>query len=297
VVTTGTYGGHTESGVLDIVLKPNEEYVRLWGNVGKWLKDPSYGCHGPHHTCGSTDEHDTANFRFFEPYAKKNVGLTSVCYRYFGNGWIEWQPHAAQGEVEAASSTVENLVREGAFFRCRNSSQPGVLEIPVKSPYAVVEIEGEIESAATELPGVSFRAGGKEMRPRAVRTGKGTVRYVHREVHDPIYRYTLRVRATGTARFRLMRLKTTFQLNIYSLPGFFPGRNTVTVTAQAPARLKDSKLLVTYEWDEGPGWKVRKKLSREITRFPTSYDLDVAGPKMPRMQRLAIRLVKAEKLR
>jgi hypothetical protein len=290
-LTTGAYGGHYEPGVLDIVLKPNEEYVRLWDNVGKWLKGPSYACHGPHHTCGRADEHDKANFRYFEPYRKDGVGLTGACYRYFGNGWLEWRPSPAEARAAAEQGTVDNLVCAGAYLRRQHPSRAGVLEIPVKSPYAVVEIEAEIESEGGEIPAVSFRIAGDEQRPPALRTGAGTLRFVHREERRPVYVYTLRVIHGGDIGFRLVRLKTTFQLNIYSLPGFFPGTNTVTVAAKAPESLGRSKLLVTYEWDEGPGWGIQKRRTEEITSFPTSYEVEVAGPKMPRMKRLAIRLV------
>ena len=48
----GVYGGHVQPGETDIVLKPNEEYVRLWDHIGLWLKVPSFEAIPPYHTCG-----------------------------------------------------------------------------------------------------------------------------------------------------------------------------------------------------------------------------------------------------
>ncbi len=293
-LTTGNYGGHYIPGILDIVLKPNEEYVRLWDNVGKWIAGPSYACHGPHHTCGHTDEDDTLNFPFFEPYKKTNFGLTKTCYRYYGNGWLDWRPDAVAGEVEAGCDKVDNLVREGSTFKIKEAGKDGVMEISVKSPYAITDVELELEADGANPPLVSM---GTTDRKKRTRFGpmphpqkvKGVLRYAT-EQENPLYEYKLQIKAQGDTAFRVVGLKTTFQLNIYALPGFFPGKNTVTVSAKAPVKLDRKRLFVTYEWDEGPGWTTPRTLTKQIAEFPASYDVDVKGPKMPRMKRIVMKL-------
>jgi hypothetical protein len=299
-LTTGNYGGHYIPGILDIVLKPNEEYVRLWDNVGKWIAGPSYACHGPHHTCGHTDEGDALNFPFFEPYKKTNFGLTKTCYRYYGNGWLDWRPDAAAGEVESGCSKVENLAREGSTFRIKEAGKDGVMEIPVKSPYAITDVELELESDGANAPLVSMGVTDRKKRTRfgpmpAPQKVKGVLRY-YVEQEKPLYEYKLQIKAQGDTAFRVVGLRTTFQLNIYALPGFFPGKNTVTVSAKAPAKLDRKRLFVTYEWDEGPGWTVPRTLTKQVAAFPTSYDVEVKGPKMPRMKRIVMKLADEEKV-
>jgi hypothetical protein len=98
----------------------------------------------------------------------------------------------------------------------------------------------------------------------------------------------------GRATFSIKRVKTTFMLNMYSLPYFTPGMNTVTVSAAKGGKLNDAKLLVAYDWAEGPGWKVEKSDVREFVSFPASYRVKVAGPGMPRMKRLVLKVVPAD---
>jgi hypothetical protein len=78
-----------------------------------------------------------------------------------------------------------------------------------------------------------------------------------------------------------------------SLPSLYPGENTVTVSAKAAQTLVGHKLLVTYGWADGQAWKTDHTDTQTITTLPHTYKLtaDVAKDKMPRMKRLAIKLV------
>jgi hypothetical protein len=69
-----------------------------------------------------------------------------------------------------------------------------------------------------------------------------------------------------------------------------PGKNVVTVSAAAPVKLAASKLVVVYEWAEGEGWKTDKSVTKEFTELPATFEVEVAGPKMPRMKKVVMRL-------
>ena len=109
-----------------------------------------------------------------------------------------------------------------------------------------------------------------------------------------LFRYTLRIcghtSGGGLAAFALRRLKTIFQENIFSLPGLYPGYNVVTVKAEAGLQLARRRLLVTYEWDEGRDWRKSRSITKAFRELPGTFRIKVAGPKMPRMKKLAVKL-------
>lgn len=295
----GTYGGRYTPGVTDFTLKANEELVRLWDNQGKWVKAASHPDFGPHHTCGYADEHDPVNFKYYEPYLKENFGHTKKCYRYFGNGWLEWKPRAA-AELLAAGR-AEGLTADAAGRLAAAPGAAGSLTVPVKSPYAGVEIELDLDldqqGEASQTRVLLAEAG----KPREVWKKSGEARGIEKIVipHDRagLFEYELRIEARsaegGAAAFRPVRLRTVFQENIYALPGLLPGKNTVTVSAAEPAKLAACRLVVQYDWEEGEGWKTPKSVSKELAELPASFEVEAAGPKLPRMKRLVLRLAPA----
>ncbi len=303
--TNDLYGGYVAPGVLDIQLKPNEEYVRLWGNVGLWLKSPSFSKFGPFHTCGHADEYDTPNFKYFEPY-KKEHEFCRYTYRYYGNGWLEWKPDAARGEVQAAAKNTVNLEYDAAtgMFRPAKPGQPASLETRVKSPYAVVKVEIDFDleqedgaQTTLALGTVSGQKGRENVQWNTllVKSDKaaGLQQAVYENSAVPVYDYALKVETKGAAaRFNLRRVKTIFQLNWAALPSLYPGENTIVVSANSPQKLQAHKLLVTYEWAEGEGWKADRTDTQTVTELPHTYKLQVDVPKdkMPRMKRLVLRL-------
>jgi len=109
---------------------------------------------------------------------------------------------------------------------------------------------------------------------------------------SPKYLYDIKVEARGATAFNIARVKTVFQLNPASLPSLHPGENTVTVSAKAKQALADNKLLVTYEWADGVGWKAEHKDTQSVTALPYTYKLAAGVPsdKMPRMKRLVMKL-------
>jgi len=304
----GLYGGHVQKGEMDIVLKPNEEYVRRWDGVGLWLKKPTFAAIPPYHTCGHIDEQDV-NFRYFEPYKKTGFQHCRYCYRTYGNGWLEWKPDGTKGEVKAAARSARGLEHDPGtgLFGATDLRRPAELVVPIKSPYAVVKIEIDLKVDQPEGAATTVSVGPVRMY-RGRRTAKftpvgkiqGKKKGVEKIVVDctndrtPKYLYDIKVVPAGKAvRFNIARVKTMLQLNPASLPSLYPGENTITVSAKTGGELKANKLLVTYDWADGAGWKTDHTDTQTVTRLPHTYKLkaDVPKDKMPKMKRLVVKLV------
>ncbi|MGQ9855108.1 MAG: hypothetical protein ACUVTG_17110, partial [Candidatus Oleimicrobiaceae bacterium] len=270
--------------------------------IGLWLKKPSFAAFGPFHTCGHADEFDVKNFRYFEPYKRTDIPFTKCCYRYYGNGWLEWKPNPLKGELEEFAAELTNLKRESAAtgLVAVEPGMPARILIPVKSPYAVVKVELDlkVEQEEGSWTAVTIRDGEKKgaqiariWERRGALSGMQTVTWTNDAV--PLYLYEVLVDSSGGKRtFDVLRLKTVFQLNWAALPSLHPGENVISVTAAEKQNLKETGLRITWEWDEGPGWTTPRTATEVITELPSTYKLSVDIPpeKMPRMKRLVLKL-------
>ncbi len=236
----GAYSGTCDPDLMSYTLKPGEQYVRLWDNEDKWVRRASFPDFGPHHTCGAADEHDPVNFPYFEPYLKEGYGHTRKCYRYFGNGWLEWHPEPDDFRANSFCR-LKNLDRDESGLFAARQGHTGLLDIDVKAPYAGVEVNLDLDyrqSGANSRICVYLLDGTRRTNVWE-RSGPGEGRQTITIPHTQsgLFRYTLRIsghtRGDGSAAFALRRLKTVFQENIFSLPGLYPGQNIVTVKCEA----------------------------------------------------------------
>lgn len=312
------YGGHITPGVLDIRLKANERYVRLWHGVGKWMTGPSFRPYSPQNmAAGDCERFDSINFRYYEPYRQANpTPFNKAVYRTYGNGWLEWMP--ANAAQLAQGATLENLKeaavdrnRGFALFTASDAANNTAIVLPVKSPYAVVEIELEAGLPAGSKATLSMAplAGGKPGAfrklwasadqpstkpdaPTATVAGDLTTIVVPlMNAAGPFYEYQLRLEVAnaGEGMVGLKRMKTTFQLNPMALPGLTPGANKIRVGAAEATRLSGGKLVVSYNWFEAPEWKEAKSDTKELTDLPAEYEIKLpAGEKLPKMKSLEL---------
>jgi hypothetical protein len=290
----GDYGGSCPPGLLDLKLKPNERWVSLWDNLGKWVESSSYPALGPFHTCGHSDEADDVNFKYYEPYAKKNVGPVKTCYRYYGNGYLEWKPASAASLLAGAEAKGLAAAADGAAL-----AGAGELIIPVKSPGPVVgvELDLELKQTGADVKTSVALVVGKQTKEVWSKSGEAAgpekVVIPYQPSGRPWCEYQLALKAApgqgGTVEVAVKRLRTIYQLNMYALPTLFPGKNTVQVSAKT-ARLTTSKLVVEYAWNDGEGWKDDHKVVKDFQEFPASFEVEVAGSKMPRMKSLELRV-------
>jgi len=295
----GTYGGRYTPDLMDLTLHPQEILVWSWDNPGLWIRDLSHPDFGPHHTCGAADEHDPVNFKYFEPYLRENFGHARRCYRRHSNGSREWWPD----ESLPASAGVRqaNLrVADGRGTLASDGTAPAEFILPLRSPYAVLQIEVdlELEQGADARTVVSLRDREKPDAAWApIMTCDGACRGLQTVVFTcmaaPLYVYDLKVSAgRAPARFRIGRLKTVFQLNPAALPTLYPGDNTIRISADTPTTLRRHCLRVACEWDDGPGWNTRRQDVQVIRHLPHTYHLraDVSADKMPRMKQITLAL-------
>lgn len=296
----GAYGGRYLPGTADITLRPGEILVRPWDQPGLWIGPLSHSNAPPHHTCGTADEHDPVNFKFFEPYLKPDVGVTRRCYRHAGNGWQEWKPEATlPAAAIGEASGLRWADNQGTLESV--GAGPGLFVLPWRSPYAVlqIEIDIELEQAAGTLTTVAVRGREQPEPPPWVeivsREGAwaGTLSGVYTCREAAFYHFEVRLAHEGApVRMRISRLKTRFQLNPAVLPTLYPGENLVTVSAAATGALDGHRLWVTYEWEEGLGWGNRRIDTQTVETFPFAYRVHVDMPdnRMPRMKRLDLAL-------
>jgi hypothetical protein len=291
----GAYGGRYTPDVMTLALKPGEELARTWNNQGKWIKNLNHADFGPHHICGTADEYDPVNFKYFEPYLKENYGHAKKCYRYYGNGWLEWKPTAASVKQFCK---LDNMAVKGAdIFEAVNDKRAGTISIPVKCPYAGVEVELDLtldQAGASSETRVLLVEGNKSAEVwKKAGEAKGLQEIVITRTDLPLFEYELKIECKpgqdGRAAALPVRLRTTFMENIAALPGFLPGKNVVTVGAARPVKLAGGKLIVQYDWEEGEGWKTPKTIRKEFTELPATFEVEAAGPKIPRMRNLITR--------
>ncbi|MCG3178853.1 MAG: hypothetical protein BIFFINMI_01183 [Phycisphaerae bacterium] len=307
-------GGHDEAGVLDIPLKANETYVRLWEGTGKWLIAPSFDKYPPANMSAGGNEHfDVVNFKYFEPYRREKPNpFNDAIYRAYGNGWLQWQPadgaQLRQG-VDAGMTRGLDIADDGGV-KLAEGSKNGALLLPVKSPYGVVEATLELairqgEGATTTVMVMAgVRGSDGKLRYRAaekVAEVTGQAERVETAVksfalaNPSVYEFAWEIRTTGdaSATLRVKRVHTLFQCNPMALPGLLPGANKVHVSAAAADTLAAGWVLaVTYDWAEGKDWKTSKSDTQRLARLPADYavKVDDSTGKLPKMVKLVVSL-------
>ncbi|MGI9073798.1 MAG: hypothetical protein ACR2JB_21340 [Bryobacteraceae bacterium] len=115
------YGARYEPGLFGIRLKPNEEYMRLWENIGRWMTNGNFDAVGPYHTRGCSDEFDPVNFKFYEPYRKGNIDYAKYAYRYFANGWLDCQSKQDQILLGSRRQICHSTKQAASFAPGKNS--------------------------------------------------------------------------------------------------------------------------------------------------------------------------------
>ena len=314
------YGAAYTPGVLDIKLKANERYVRSWQNCGLWNVPASFAKWSPANmAAGDNEKFDTVNFKYFEPYRQENPSPynKAVC-RTYGNGYLEWEPRTDEeflqgGRTEDFTPFGLSCMARPKFTSAEEREKTASIIIPVKSPYAVVQIEtkfrfvalpdGLVTLSLTPMkngrPGSPKKLWTSDKGPTSapdspkvnVEQNEGNYAFVISLLNTPapVYEYELRLDLRKCPNTELLfgGLTTTFQLNPMSLPGLVPGDNAIRVTAAQPGKLAGGKLLVTYNWLDAPDWKAAKTDMHEVREFPTEYTIKLPpapADKLPKMQ-------------
>ena len=89
----------------------------------------------------------------------------------------------------------------------------------------------------------------------------------------------------GHVGLNTIRFTTVFINNMYALPYFMPGRNTIRLTTADGADLKNNPLTLTYVWeDQGK----EKTLRKRIDKTPFETTVEVTGTEIPRMKSVTL---------
>jgi len=280
-----------------IALRRGETYVRTWSpgpyyvkirdRQGKIMTD-KYGC-GTVHTCGArADSRDTANWSLYEPHlAKVGVGrmARASLYRLWAVGRLVYQMPGTKDGYKDAVVSEKNISQTWSGLMQTDKAQPGELIFSVACPYVLTAGEVKLFSPKGNVAASVSVDAGKTWKPVALAVKEEGVdegRFVD-EVNGALEGYRLKVVLTKGAVLKGLDLVSHFQVNRFSLPHLVPGKNVVKVEAAKYG----SPLTVKYEWSEGEGWKTPKSASKTFTKDGT-FEIEVAGPKYPRMKALTL---------
>ncbi len=293
---------------LIINLARGQTLTRVWGNEDKpWyqLKD-NRGFTSPRHTCtgGDIDINDPVNWPYWKPYAQiaSRDGET-VRYgvrRYYGNGRLVYELDLA-GESFTDGLDKNGLAGvkakyqdgKGPNLRPAEAGKEGSVTFAIDSPYIATDAwldatalrKGEADVLAI-LARPGNRGDWKEIY-RADKTGKLDIEKLSLkdqawEGHRFLVKFVLSAGAdVADVGIERLKITTVFVNNMYALPYFMPGKNTVKVTAADGADLKANKLTLEYVWEENGQ---EKRLTKTIDKLPFETTVEVSGKELPRMK-------------
>ncbi len=238
---------------------------------------------GPQHSCGDKDYRNCpAIGPLLEPYRDQDA------VRSWSNGILAFQPDLRSDACLSGLKQVENALCGDGAIRTIDSSRPGVLVIPMASPYVVARASWRLHCADAT---VEVTTDQKNWTTLSEADFSGQV--------AGTYAYDIRV--IFRAPITQLQLTSVVQHNQESLPYLAPGRNRITITAANAQELGDNQLVVTYAYCLGSRVKSPEELldrDAEIARghyaswsetpvvvrkvvesFPVTLDIPIPTPK------------------
>lgn len=286
-------------------LRRGESIRRIWGNEGKaWHRKgekrwvyPAHGC-----TQQRVDANDPVNWPYWKPYAETRQHRGKTRYgkkRYFGNGRMTYAPDLATAAFRDGLAKDGMLNVRSAKADAKDpklhpveSARPAHIIFTIACPYILVDASLEMEALrTTEKDELAVFAKGSKGEWQEVYRAAGTGALKQEAISlkkaawaGKGYQVKFALKAGAKAAdvgLNRIKITSTFMNNMYALPHFKPGPNTIRVTAANGADLKTNKLSLEYAWmEEGK----EKKLTRQIGATPFSETITVAGKALPRMK-------------
>jgi len=296
---------------LVINLRRGESISRVWGNEGKpWhqLKD-NRGFVSPRHSCTgqAIDANDPVNWPFWKPYAqvrsKEGENVRYGIKRYYGNGRMVYEPDLATAAFTdglATDGLAGVAAKQGSNLHPAKAGEAGTATFVIDSPYVAVDSWLELEGLRTgekDVLAVHVRkTKGKWTKVwSAEKTGKVKAEKISLkdaawQSHQFFVRFELSAAAKVTdVGLEGFKVTTVFMNNMYALPYFKPGKNTVRVAAAKGADLKANKLTLEYVWQEQGK---ERKLTKAIDKLPFETTVTVAGKEIPKMKSVTLSVAK-----
>lgn len=302
---------------LVINLRRGESIVRDWSNEGKsWFQadKDNTGFLSLHHLCTASviDENDPVNWPYWKPYAVQYTSKEGKSRygpkRVFGNGRMVYEPDLAteafrEGLTEDGLKGIAGKYEDkrGPNLHPAAAGALGTAIFEIECPYVAVDawldLSGVCKVGKNVVAVYARRAADKTDAWTEVwrADGKGpfqadkiSLKSIAWEQHRYLVKIELQAAGDpGDAGLDTIRVTTVFVNNMYALPYFVPGKNTIRVAAAAGADLKRDALTLKYVWEEAGH---EKTLDMRIQKLPCEKTVEVAGEEMPRMKsvRLAV---------
>lgn len=219
----------------------------------------------PQHTCGIKDFRDDPVLGpVLEHYGPRN----------WSNGELVYAPDFSKPADVADVQITGATVKDGKFVSAGKGM--AIFKLPLPYPYVSARVETAYEGGAGKVA-VSTDAG---------KTWQATTTGDLTKLVKQQYEVWLKVEFPATlARFALTAL---IEHNRSALPYLVPGKNTVTVASKEVP--KDHVLTVTFVYQEataptgrqrfdGEGLKLGdvRRVTKEVTSVPFTFDIDVGG--------------------
>lgn len=290
---------------LTINLRRGESITRNWSDEGKpWFQQQdNKGFTNPRHTCSGNgiDDNDPVNWTFWQPYVQGAVK------RHYGNGRLVYEPDLAN---EALIGLAEG---EGAAAKQKDGKGPNIHPAAAGKPASVI--------FTIDCPYIGTDAW---IEGAAIRKNAGDVLAIHARRENAAWQEVWKADQTGQVKLDNISLKkfawenhryqvkfelsaekdiadvglenvkfvTVFMNNLYALPYFKPGKNTIKLTAADGADPAKNKLTLEYAWQEQ---SQDKTLSKTIDKLPFEAVVEVGGTEMPKMKSIRLSVSAAAK--
>jgi hypothetical protein len=291
---------------LIINLRRGETITRVWGNEGKsWHQAGETKWTQPHHGCTgqSIDANDPVNWPYWKPYAivnrKEGDRVVYGIKRYYGNGRMAYEPDLA---TDAFTDGLAPDGMKGAKAGYQDKTapklhpaaagKPASITFVIDSPYVAVDAWLDAEALRkTDADLLTVHAKGPKGDWQKVWAAEKTGRQKLSEVSLKnaawaSHRYFVKFEMTAGTNVSdvgldSFKITTVFMNNMYALPYFMPGKNTIRVAAAEGADLKKNRLTLEYAWEEQGK---EKTFTRQIDKLPFEASVQVAGADLPRMK-------------
>ncbi|HEY7423813.1 MAG TPA: hypothetical protein VH682_06160 [Gemmataceae bacterium] len=284
--------------VKDGRLRLGEEMVRSWWPEGKALPGSQLKSHpGPLHGCGTRDRGaEPFLYKFWEPYGIAKFGGTTVSYRHYFNGQLNYAPDLTDraavldggNQLDGAQVTPQGLAGPGTYtvsMRCPFYFTGALLHLDVTCPGAGDSLEVEVsqKSGAWKKVFSGGEAGRKEYRIDL----DGAVA----QASIGRYEYTLKIALKGKAVLHKLHARSWFQHNAMAAPHLMSGANVVKVEVANEEALQKAPLTLIYRYREAPKWQGDvKSVQHTVRKNGETFRVETAqSEKLPQMRDLTLR--------
>jgi hypothetical protein len=279
-------------------LRLGEEMVRSWWPEGKPLPGSYLKQHpGPLHSCGTRDRGaEPFLFKFWEPYGIEKFGGTTVSYRHYFNGQLNYSPDLTDrtavldggGKLDGTQVTPQGLAGPGTYtltVRCPFYLTGAVLRLDAQCPGAGdgIAVDVDQKSGGSKRLFVGGEPGRKEYRVEI----DSVVAHASVGRHE----YTVKIEIIGKTILKQMHLRSWFQHNAMAAPHLMPGANVIKVAVADDKALHNAPLTLIYRYREAPKWDgAIKVIEHQVAKGGETFRVELPQTdKLPQMRDLTLR--------